>query len=203
MLLVGITGGIGSGKSTVCKIFEVLGVPIYYADDRAKHLMHHNLPLRQALEHTFGTDIYKDNQLDRALLASRVFADKDQLAKLNALVHPAVAHDTIAWQMAHSQAPYTLREAALLFETGSYQSLHKVIVVTAPLKVRIARVMQRDNVTEAQVNDRIANQWSEEQKVALADYIINNDGEAPLIPQVLYVHNKLLQMAKAEGQTNR
>ncbi len=199
MLLVGITGGIGSGKSTVCKIFEVLSVPIYYADDRAKYLMHHDLNLVQALKDTFGTDIYKDGQLDRALLASRVFADKEELTKLNALVHPAVAQDTIAWQMAQSAAPYTLREAALLFETGTYKSLHKVIVVTAPLEVRIARVMGRDNVTEEQVRDRIANQWSEEQKVALADYIISNDGEAALIPQVLNVHNQLLQTAKAEG----
>ncbi len=199
MLLVGITGGIGSGKSTVCKIFEVLSVPVYYADDRAKYLMHHDLNLVLALKDTFGTEIYKDGQLDRALLASRVFADKVELAKLNALVHPVVAQDTIEWQMAHSAAPYTLREAALLFETGTYKSLHKVIVVTAPLEVRIARVMGRDNVTEEQVRDRIANQWSEEQKVALADYIIANNGEAALIPQVLNIHNQLLQTAKAEG----
>lgn len=126
MLLVGITGGIGSGKSTVCKIFEVLSVPVYYADDRAKYLMHHDLNLVLALKDTFGTEIYKDGQLDRALLASRVFADKVELAKLNALVHPVVAQDTIEWQMAHSAAPYTLREAALLFETGTYKSLHKV-----------------------------------------------------------------------------
>jgi dephospho-CoA kinase len=198
MLLVGITGGIGSGKSTVCKIFEVLGVPVYYADDRAKHLMHHDLKLKQALENAFGSDIYKDGKLDRALLASRVFSDKDELAKLNALVHPAVGQDSIDWQLANSLSPYTLREAALLFETGIYKSLNKVIVVTAPLDVRIARVMGRDKVTEEQVKDRIANQWSEEQKVELADFIVINDGKQELISQVLEIHRQLLEIAKGE-----
>jgi dephospho-CoA kinase len=198
MLLVGITGGIGSGKSTVCKIFEVLGVPVYYADDRAKHLMHHNPSLVQALKNAFGEDIYIDGQLDRPLLASRVFSDKEKLATLNSLVHPAVGQDAIDWQLANSHAPYTLREAALLFETGIYKALNKVIVVTAPLDVRIARVMVRDNVTEEQVKERIANQWSEEQKVELADFIITNDGKQQLIAQVLNIHHQLLEIAKGE-----
>lgn len=196
MLLVGITGGIGSGKSTVCKIFEVLGVPIYYADDRAKYLMQHDLALVQNLKEAFGNDIYQDGNLDRALLASRVFTDKGKLAKLNSLVHPAVAQDAIDWQQANSQAPYTLREAALLFEAGIYKALHKVIVVTAPLEVRVARVMNRDSVTKEQVLDRIANQWSEDEKVALADFVVQNDGEVELIAQVLKIHAQLIQLAE-------
>lgn len=195
-MLVGITGGIGSGKSTVCKVFEVLGVPVYYADDRAKYLMQHNEPLKEALMEAFGSQIYNDGVLDRQLLASMVFNDKGKLAKLNSLVHPAVAQDGLEWQMQHSQYPYTLREAALLFEAGIYKALHKIIVVSAPLDVRIERVMDRDNVTAEQVKARIANQWSEEEKVALADFVITNDGAHELIPQIMEVHQQLLALAK-------
>ncbi len=194
MLRVGITGGIGSGKTTVCHIFEVLGVPVYYADDRAKHLMQHNDSLVSALKEAFGEEIYKEGILDRPLLASKVFNDKDRLAKLNSLVHPAVAHDALKWQQANLHAPYTLKEAALLFEAGSYKALDKTIVVTAPLEIRVKRVMARDNATEEQVLARIANQWPEEEKVKLADFVITNDGMAALIPQVLHVHRQLLDL---------
>ncbi len=198
-MLVGITGGIGSGKSTVCKVFEVLGVPVYYADDRAKYLMQHSEPLVAAIKETFGDDTYVNGKLHRELLASKVFSDKGMLAKLNSLVHPAVAQDGIDWQMEHSHYPYTLREAALLFEAGIYKALHKVIVVAAPQDVRIDRVMQRDNVTADQVKARIANQWSQEEKIALADYIITNDGEHELIPQIMELHEQLLALAKEQS----
>ena len=194
MLLVGITGGIGSGKTTVCKIFEVLGIPIYYADDRAKHLMHDNVKLVAALKEAFGEDIYQNGQLDRPVLAAKVFNDAAKLEKLNSLVHPAVAEDSVSWQMEHLDAPYTLREAALLFEVGTYKALNKIIVVTAPLEVRMQRVMARDKVTEEQVLARINSQWPEEKKIELADFIITNDGQE-LIPQVLAVHTELMELA--------
>ena len=195
MLKVGITGGIGSGKSSVCKIFEVLGVPVYYADDRAKALMIHNNELVAGIKAHFGEEAYKNGQLDRTYLADQVFNNKKALAALNGLVHPAVAKDAALWHKEHLSAPYTLKEAALLFEAGSYKQLDKIIVVTAPKAVRIARVMQRDGVTAEQVEARMNNQWTEEQKVALADYIITNDGQHELIDQVLQLHKELLKVA--------
>lgn len=195
MLLVGITGGIGSGKTTVCKIFEVLGIPVYYADDRAKYLMHSNTALVNSLKETFGEEIYRNNQLDRAVLAAKVFNNKGELERLNSLVHPAVAQDALDWQMEHLDAPYTLKEAALLFEAGSYKALNKVIVVTAPLQLRIDRVTARDQVTAEQVMARINSQWPEEEKVSLADFVIHNDGQQELIPQVLAIHEQLMELA--------
>ncbi len=194
MLLVGITGGIGSGKTTVCKIFEVLGIPIYYADDRAKLLMHDNIKLVAALKEAFGEEIYQNGQLDRPVLAAKVFNDTAKLEKLNSLVHPAVAEDSVNWQMEHLDAPYTLREAALLFEVGTYKALNKIVMVTAPLDVRLKRVMARDKVTEEQVLARINSQWPEEKKIELADFIITNDGQE-LIPQVMAVHAELMELA--------
>lgn len=196
MLKVGITGGIGSGKSSVCKIFEVLGVPIYYADDRAKALMTTNADLIAGIKERFGEAAYLNGQLDRDYLAQQVFHNKEALAALNALVHPAVALDAARWHKEHLNAPYTLKEAALLFEAGSYKQLDKIIVVTAPKEIRIQRVMQRDNVTADQVEGRMNNQWPEEKKVALADYIIDNSGEQELIDQVMQLHQQLLKEAQ-------
>lgn len=196
MLKVGITGGIGSGKSSVCKIFEVLGVPIYYADDRAKALMTTNTDLIAGIKERFGEAAYVNGQLDRGYLAGKVFNNKEALAALNALVHPAVALDAERWHKEHLKAPYTLKEAALLFEAGSYKQLDKIIVVTAPKKVRIQRVMQRDNVTAELVEARMNNQWPEEKKVALADYVIDNSGEQELIDQVMQLHQQLLKEAQ-------
>lgn len=194
MLKVGITGGIGSGKSVVCKIFETLGVPIYYADDRAKQLMHEDTALMAAIKDRFGADIYQDGVLNRQKLSELVFNDKAALQDLNALVHPAVGRDSKAWQQQQT-APYTLREAALLFEAGSYKLLDKIIVVTAPKALRIDRVMQRDGVSKEQVQARMANQWPQADKDAKADYLIINDGNHELIPQVMELHKKLLSLA--------
>lgn len=197
MLRVGITGGIGSGKTTVCKIFETLGIPIYYADDRAKYLMEHDPTLIQAIKNTFGSGAYNGETLNRPYLAEKVFHNKTELAKLNALVHPAVAFDAEQWANVQHGVPYTLKEAALLFEAGSYKQLDKLIVVTAPEEVRTERVMLRDNVTAEAVKARMANQWPESDKVALADFIINNDGQHSLIDQVLNVHKALIAAASA------
>lgn len=192
---IGITGGIGSGKTTACQLFETLGIPVYYADDRAKWLMNNDDQLRRQLIEVFGTATYgTDNQLDRAYLAKVVFSDKEKLDILNGIVHPAVRADGIRWDEEHQQTPYTLREAALLYESGIYQLLDQVICVTAPEALRIERVIARDQTTAEAVKDRIDKQWPEEKKVALADYIIHNDGQQSLIHQVYRIHRQLLAL---------
>lgn len=189
---LGITGGIGSGKTTVCKIFETLGIPIYYADDRAKFLMSHDPNLIMGIIELFGQEAYLEPQvLNRAHIAQVAFNDKDKLTQLNALVHPAVARDGLEWQAAQYDVPYTLKEAALLYESGSYRSLDKIIVVTAPLKLRIERVMARDGAKREEVEARIAKQMPESEKVNMADFVIYNDGEQALIPQVMSIHRQL------------
>ncbi len=195
MRKVGITGGIGSGKTTVCKIFETLGIPIYYADDRAKWLMVNSPALQTGIINLFGKESYdEEGQLNRAYIGGIAFKHPKKLQKLNALVHPAVFVDGENWQQEQLalQFPYTLKEAALLYESGSHKFLDKMIVVTAPEELRIERVMKRDGLDREAVQDRIARQMPEAGKVAQADYIINNDGQQLLIPQVLEIHQQLL-----------
>jgi dephospho-CoA kinase len=199
MIKVGITGGIGSGKTTVCRIFETLGVPVYYADDRAKWLMENRLEVKEALCATFGNWIYdREGKLNRPGLAKTVFSNPDKLAQLNAIVHPAVFEDGFRWEMEQAErgVPYCLKEAALLVESGSYRFLDKLIVVTAPEALRLSRVIQRDDTTEEAVRQRMDRQLPEAEKVALADFVIQNDGELLLTGQVLFVHRQLMQLAR-------
>lgn len=192
MLKVGITGGIGSGKTTVCKIFEQLGIPIYYADDRAKKLMVEDLQLVKEITALLGKKAYTQaGQLDRAFVADIVFNDPDKLAQLNALVHPAVARDGAAWHKQQTEVPYTLKEAALLYEAGSYQALDRMICVVAPEEMRIQRVMERDQVDRAAVLARMDKQWPQDQKARLSDFLIYNDGTQSLIQQVVRIHQRL------------
>lgn len=193
-LRVGITGGIGSGKTTVCKIFETLDIPVYSADERAKWLMANDPELKQAIQHTFGADTYNaDGNLNRQHLAAIVFNDPDQLKQLNALVHPAVAKDAEAWNQKQTDVPYTLREAALIYEAGIDQQLDYVIVVTAPIETRIQRVVRRDQTTREAVQSRMDKQMPEAEKVKRADFVIYNDGKRALIPQVVAIHQALLR----------
>jgi len=170
---VGITGGIGSGKSTVAKIFSILGIPIYYADDRAKWLMSHDSELKKAIIEKFGEESYSESgELNRSYLASHVFADENKVKTINSLVHPVVKKDFEAWAAAQN-SPYVLKEAALLFETGSYQELEKVINVSSPLKIRVNRILMRDtHRDENQINDIINKQLPDEEKNSKADFII-------------------------------
>ncbi|MFK7904614.1 MAG: dephospho-CoA kinase [Chitinophagales bacterium] len=191
-LQVGITGGIGSGKTTISKFFATLGVPVYYADDSAKWLMQNDLPLIEAIQKEFGQDIYSnENTLNRQQLASIVFNDTEALRTLESLVHPAVFRHTQTWAAQHPNAPYLLREAALTFESGSYKMLDKVITVFAPKEVRIQRVLKRDSTNRGAIEARMDKQWADEKKVELADFVIVNDGEKLLIPQVLQIHRTL------------
>ncbi len=191
---IGITGGIGSGKTTVCQIFETLGIPVYYADERAKWLMVNDSTLVEGIKNLFGGAAYTENgELNRAYISQIVFSDSQKLQQLNALVHPAVLRDGEAWHAAQKEVPYTLKEAALIYESGSYKELNKVIVVTAPIEVRIKRVMQRDGVTQDAVEARLQQQMPEEEKIERADFIVNNDGNWTLVPQVLAIHKQLLE----------
>lgn len=192
MLRIGLTGGIGSGKSTVAKIFESFDIPVYYADDRAKFLMHHDVDLKNGLLETFGHEVWNDEGLNRALLAEIVFNDDEQLRKLNSLVHPAVGRDYRAWcETTQGEAPYSIKEAAILFETGGDREMDRVILVTAPEDVRIERVMKRDEVSEESVRSRMAKQWKDEEKIPLADHIIDNSGDESLILQVQAIDKAL------------
>ncbi len=193
MKKIGITGGIGSGKTTVCKIFETLHIPIYYADDRAKWLMVNDLALVKNIKNIFGEDAYlPDNTLNRKYISDIVFQNQAKLTALNELVHPAVFEDGEKWFAAQKNAPYTLKEAALLVESNSYKQLDALIVVTAPLETRIERVMLRDKAKKEEVEARIAKQLPEDEKLKYADFVIVNDGKKLLLPQVMAIHSEIL-----------
>lgn len=196
MLKVGITGGIGSGKTTVCQIMEKLGVPVYYADRRAKELMEDDKLLATAIRREFGEGVYANGVLNSKYLADIVFNDETKLVKLNDLVHPAVFADSSSWNdiLARKGFAYTLRESALLVESGSYRLLDKIIVVSAPEEDRIKRVIERDGSTAEQVMARICAQMPDEQKVKYADYIIINDNIMDLVPQVTKIHIDLMNI---------
>lgn len=195
MITVGITGGIGSGKSLVCKIFEVTGSPCYYADDRAKALMNEDPELAEKLKYHFGADIYEDGHLNRAKLSGMVFNDPSKLQTLNDIVHPAVGKDFDRWR-AQSTSDIVFKEAALLVESGSYKNLDFLICVTAPDETRIKRVMKRDQVSREDVLNRMKNQWKQEEKAAKSDYVIENNGNELLLPKVMRVYEELKQNAK-------
>jgi dephospho-CoA kinase len=191
MLKVGLTGGIGSGKSTVAKIFEVLGIPVYYADDAAKRLMNEDKELKAAITRHFGNESYINDQLNRSYLASVVFNNEEKLSLLNSLTHPATILDASQW-MQKQTTPYIIKEAALIFESGSNQHLDYVIGVYAPAPLRIRRTMDRDHITQEEVLKRISRQMNEEDKMKRCDFIIINDEQQMLIPQVLAIHERFL-----------
>jgi dephospho-CoA kinase len=198
MLKIGITGGIGTGKTTVCRMFEKLGVPVYYADDRARWISNHDEKVIAQLKTIFGEDIYTESgELDRPKIGAIVFKDKEKMAALNAVVHPAVFEDGDHWQVEMKAAGhhYTLKEAALLFETGSNKLLDKIIVVIAPEDLRIARVMKRDNLTEEEVRARLRSQMPQAEKEAMADFLIHNIEFESLEAQVSTLHQKILSHA--------
>jgi len=198
MLKIGVTGGIGSGKTTVCKIFNVLGIPVYYADPRAKELMVTDPVLISAIKSLLGDKSYnEDLSLNRQYIAEIIFSDKNKLDALNSLVHPAVKRDFDKWSKSQ-KTPYVLKEAALLFESGSYKDLDKTILVTAPLELRIKRVTQRDNSTKESILSRVKNQMDEVDKEKLADYIIINDEKTSLIHQIVQLHNHFIKESNEE-----
>jgi dephospho-CoA kinase len=194
MLKIGITGGIGSGKTTVAKVFETLGIPVYYADDEAKRIMNEDEGLKKKIVASFGKESYESGKLNRAYLASVVFNDSYKLDLLNSIVHPATIKDAEQW-MQNKNTPYTLKEAALLFESGAAENLDYVIGVTAPQPLRIKRVMERDALTREEVLKRINRQIEEDIKMKLCDFVIVNDEQQLVIPQVIQLHKQLLSLS--------
>lgn len=191
MLKVGITGGIGSGKSTVAKVFETLGIPVYYADDAARRLMSEDKDLIASITRHFGKESYTGGILNRAHIANIVFNNPDQLLLLNSLTHPATIDDANRWmQLQH--APYIIKEAALVFESGSAEFLDYVIGVYAPAALRIKRTMDRDKISRKDVQSRMNRQIDEEMKMKLCDAVITNDEQSLLVPQVIRLHEFLL-----------
>ena len=182
--MIGLTGGIGSGKSVVAKIFTTLGIPVFNADEAAKHIMQSNPEMKAKLIEQFGSSIYNASGLQKEKLAAIVFNDPYQLQLLNAMVHPVTIQAAKDWAEKQS-SPYVIKEAALIFESAAADGLFKVIGVTAPLSLRIQRVMQRDGVSKEQVEARMQHQISDTIKMRLCDYVIENNNQQMLIPQVL------------------
>ena len=200
MLKIGITGNIGSGKSITAKVFEILGVKVFYADAEAKKVMTADEVLIDGIKKTFGNDAYlTDGQLNRKYIAGIVFKNEEDLKKLNALVHPAVFRAFDEWAKAYINEPYVIKEAAVLFESGSYQFCDKTLLVAAPLEMRLERVMKRDLISRAEVEAREARQFTEERKKELADYILYNDDTQLVIPQILQLHSQFLQLADTQS----
>jgi len=194
MLRIGLTGGIGSGKSTVARIFEVLGIPVYDADAASKKLMTEKTELKQLIQNSFGEESYINGTLNRKFLAEQVFNDPEKLALLNSFVHPATIKDAADW-MKKQTSPYAIKEAALIFESGSQKDLDFVIGVKAPLELRLQRTISRDKVSLQKVEERMNMQMNEETKLRLCNYVIVNDEQQLLIPQVLELHKKFLELS--------
>ncbi len=191
MKVVGLTGGIGSGKTTVAKMFIELGVPVYIADVEAKLLTNRSKVIRRKLITLFGDESYKDGVLNREFVAKKIFGDKDLLQKVNAIIHPKVGQHFRRW-LKKQDAPYCIKEAAILFESGSYKDCDYIILVTAPKEIRIERVMQRDTTTREAIENRMANQWDDEKKRTLSHFYIKNTDLSVTKKQVKEIHNSLL-----------
>ncbi len=194
MLKIGLTGGIGSGKSTVAKVFEVLGIPVYKADDEAKRLMATDPELIEKIKTYFTNEAYINGKLNKPFIASIVFNNKEKLNLLNSLVHPFTIEDGKRW-MSQQQTPYAIKEAALIFESGSQAEFDLIIGVYAPMALRIHRAMQRDHVDKEKIHERMQNQIKEEIKMKLCDEVLINNEQVLLLPQIISLHEKLLAKA--------
>ncbi len=191
MIKVGITGGIGSGKTTVCKVFKIMGIPVFEADSIAGQLMNTDTAIRDQLINLFGPAVYlPDQTINRKYVAGIVFNNPSILQQLNAIVHPAVRKSFDDWYRIQ-QSPYIIHEAAILFESGFYKMMDKTITVVTDETERIQRVMKRNKITEEQVRQRIRNQWTDEQRIKLADFVINNNDNELILPQIVELDKKL------------
>lgn len=197
MLKVGVTGGIGSGKSTVSRFFSALGIPVYDSDQRAKSLMQHDDFIKSKIKIEFGNKSFHNNVLNRSYLAEIVFKNESKLKQLNAIVHPVVRTDFINWLSQNSDAKFIIKEAAIMIESGAYKDLDKLIVVNASRDQKIKRIKQRDHLSLEDIENRIQNQLSDEIRNQYADFIIdNNSGKKELKQQVLSIYNKLIDQPK-------
>ncbi|MEI9943236.1 MAG: dephospho-CoA kinase [Chitinophagaceae bacterium] len=199
MLKIGLTGGIGSGKSTVAKIFETLGIPVYYADEAARRLINEDEEVKSSIIKHFGKENYTEGKLNRTYISSQVFNNKEKLALLNSLTHPATINDSNKW-IAEQTSPYVIKEAALLFESGSMEYLDLVIGVYAPAALRIKRTIERDNTTREEVIKRIGRQIDEQIKMKLCNFVITNDEHQLVVPQVMKLHEQFLVLSKSSAK---
>jgi dephospho-CoA kinase len=192
MKLIGLTGGIGSGKSTVAQIFRSLGVPVLDADQQGRWVLRHDEEVVKAVKDLLGEGVYSDGVPDRKQIAALVFNDQALLDALNKIIHPAVKRATEAWwKQLPSDTPYAIKEAAILFESGAAEACNEVITIAAPEAVRMQRVQQRDGAEEEEVSARMSKQWTDDQRADHANYIVDNSGDAALLPQVIAIHQAL------------
>ncbi len=191
MLKIGLTGGIGSGKSLVADIFRILGIPVYNADERARQLLNTSTSIKTALSNRYGADIYNSNGIDREKLAAIIFQDHKELDFVNSVVHPVVKENFFSWANNQKEVPYVIEEAAILFESGAYKTMDYTIAVTAPKELRINRVVKRDRVKKEQVLSRIQHQLPEEESISRADFVMINDEKELIVPQVIAIDKKL------------
>ncbi len=191
MLTIGITGGMGSGKTTVCKCFEVLGAPVFYADDEAKKLYASSQRLKDFMLENFGPESYKDGIPDRAFIAQTIFGNPDLLQKLESVIHPLVGERWVEWKK-EQDFPYVIREAAILIESKSYLTCDEVVLVEAPLPLRIQWIHKRSGFSENQIRDRISHQWTDDQKRPFAQHVLQNDNAQLMMPSILQLHQSWL-----------
>lgn len=198
MLKVGVTGGIGSGKSVVCQVFSTLGIPVFNADETARRLMESDAALIKAIKELLGESVYVDGKLDRVKVSAIIFREPGKLQQINALVHPATIKSGESWFSAVT-APYAVKEAAIFFESGSHKEIDVMVGVYAPAELRIARAMKRSNLTREKVLSIISNQMDENEKMKHCDYVIVNDDSTPVLPQILKLHEQLTARAGLSG----
>ncbi len=191
MIKVGVTGGIGSGKSLVCQVFSKLGVPVYTADDAAKILMDSDPEIRNGLIRIFGESIFAGGKLDRSMLAGLIFDDPALLAGVNRIVHPRVANHFYQWCSTFTHIPFVIHESAILFESDAYKGFDRIILVTAPEEMRIQRVLERSGMSEVKIQRIIKNQLPEEEKIVRSHFVLKNDGTTLLLPQIISIYNLL------------
>ena len=192
MLKVGITGGIGSGKSIVCEVFKHFGIPVYYADIEANNLIISDKNIKKQLIEHFGKKIYSRNQLNKSRFSSIIFNDKKALQKVNSIIHPVVRQNFKDWIKKNKDKKYIIKEAALLFESGTYQDLDEIITISAPEHIKIKRIMNRDKTDKESVQKRIRNQISDTEKIRKSDHVIYNNGSQLILPQILSLHKIFL-----------
>ena len=198
MMKIGLTGGMGSGKSAVAKIFEALNIPVFYADDESKQILETNSGVKEKLSNHFGAELFENGELNRPFLAAQIFNNQEALAFVNSVMHPAVAERFLEWST-EQQALYCLKEAAILFETGSYKELDKTILVVADKNLRVERVRKRNGWSREEVLARMKNQWEDREKEPLADFVIYNNKKEMLTPQILKIHEDLIRAANAKS----
>jgi dephospho-CoA kinase len=198
-LRLGVTGGIGSGKTTVCRVFSVLGIPVFSADIEAKRIQDTDPDIKDKINSLAGKDLYSSGKLDRTELARLIFSNKDLLWEVNSVVHPAVFSCFRRW-VASQDAPYSIMEAAILFESGAYRMMDKIVTIVTPLEERIDRLVKGNKLTREQITDRIRNQIDDESRIKKSDYVIYNSENDIIIPAILLIHQEMLKLNNKSSQ---